>query len=145
MVSYALTGMRQSQSPRQICQPVVRPMMMPASAGTPKTARSLGLGDGFRYWRGASGRRYLFSAVPADALDDLMDVVVILAAEPASGEPIASDPTPVWLGEVDDAGGKTGYPLARRRGALTRTFVHFPAGGDTDRHSTMLDLAGGRA
>ncbi|MDR3497215.1 MAG: hypothetical protein P4L82_21685 [Ancalomicrobiaceae bacterium] len=117
-------------------------MMMPTSAGTPLTARTLGLGDGFRYWRGVSGRRYLFSAVPADAIDGLSNVVVIEAADPQRG----CEPAPVWLGEVDGLGARNGYALGRTRGGgTTRTFVHFPAGSDTDRHSTMLDLAGGQA
>lgn len=115
-------------------------MTMPTSAGSPATALSLGFGDGFRYWRGASGRRYLFSAVPADATDDLANVVVIEAAASDGREP-----APVWLGEVDGSGCRSGYAIARTRGRPTRTFVHFPRGGDADRHSAMLDLAGGRA
>ncbi|MDR3374228.1 MAG: hypothetical protein P4L98_10925 [Ancalomicrobiaceae bacterium] len=114
---------------------------MPTSAGTPSTARSLGFGDGFRYWRGASGRRYLFSAVPQDAIDGLANVVVIEAADPQYG----TEPAPVWLGEVDGAGSRNGYSIGRTRGRAIRTFVHFPAGSDPDRHSAMLDLAGGRA
>ena len=116
-------------------------MMQPIFAGSPGTARSIGLGDRFRYWLGASGRRYLFSMVAMDALDDLHNVVVI----EASVQPGEAEPQPIWLGEVDGVGAVNGYALGAAAGRMTRTFVHFLAGSDIERHATMLDLAGGQA
>ena len=51
----------------------------------PGPARDAGYGDRFRYWRGASGRRYLFSLVPAEALPDFNSVVVMVAERRADG------------------------------------------------------------
>jgi hypothetical protein len=50
----------------------------------PEPARRAGLARQFRYWRGASGRRYLFSAIGEDRLADFRDAVVIFAE--ADGE-----------------------------------------------------------
>ena len=49
----------------------------------PWPALDAGYGDRFRYWRGASGRRYLFSLVPAEALFDFRSVVVMVAERQA--------------------------------------------------------------
>jgi hypothetical protein len=116
-------------------------MMQPTFAGSPRTARSIGLGDRFRYWRGASGRRYLFSLMPADVLDDLHNVVLI----EATLSPCEPEPKPVWIGEVDTGGEKHGWALSASSGRLTRTFAHFIDGSEQDRHAAMLDLVGGRA
>src|SRR5258708_4069122 len=58
----------------------------------PEPARNAGFGDRFRYWRGASGRRYLFSLVPADALPDFRSVVVMVAEHLADGRLIGPRP-----------------------------------------------------
>jgi hypothetical protein len=105
----------------------------------PETAQAIGLGDRFRYWRGASGRKYLFSLVRDCELDDLQNVVVIEAAI------AGTEPVPVWLGEIDADGVTSGYVIAHAPAGRRRTFVHFLAGSDDERRATMLDLASGRA
>ncbi len=46
--------------------------------GAPGAAAAIGLADRFRYFIGASGRRYLFTAVDATAVTDFADAVVVL-------------------------------------------------------------------
>ena len=48
-------------------------------AGPPKFADQCGLGERFRYWQGASGRRYLFTAMPRAEIGDIANAVVVLA------------------------------------------------------------------
>jgi len=103
------------------------------------TAQSIGLGDRFRYWRGASGRRYLFSLLRDSEFNDLQNVVMIEASI------AGSEPIPVWLGEIDADGIKSGYVVGPASNAKRRIFVHFLAGSDDERRAVMLDLAGGRA
>ncbi len=116
-------------------------VMQPTFAGTPRTARAIGLGHRFRYWLGASGRRYLFSLIPPDGLDSLQNAVVIEACETASD----AEPHPTWLGEVNARGERQGYPIGSANQRTIRTFAHFLAGSDLERRAAMLDLAGGRA
>ncbi len=47
--------------------------------GVPKFAQRCGLGERFQYWRGRSGRRYLFTAVGANDLADFSQAVIVLA------------------------------------------------------------------
>jgi len=103
------------------------------------TAQSIGLGDRFRYWRGTSGRRYLFSLLQETDFDDLQNVVMIEATI-AGAEPI-----PVWLGEIDGEGTKSGFEIGMATAPKRRAFAHFLAGSDSERHAVMLDLAGGHA
>jgi hypothetical protein len=48
------------------------------AATVPQSAASIGQGERFRYWQGASGRRYLFSRVEIDELATFDDAVAIL-------------------------------------------------------------------
>ena len=67
----------------------------PLLSDAPKLAERAGFGDRFRYWRGRSGRRYLFTAVPPDDLDDFRSAVVILAGRRGRGgwRPAGSTPS----------------------------------------------------
>ncbi len=100
----------------------------------PTIAQSLGLGENFRFWRGASGRRYLFSLVSESDLDDLQNVILIEAG--MSG----LEPVPVWLGEVDHDGERHGEVLGAAFGSRRRRYVHFLDGSDADRHAALDDL-----
>jgi hypothetical protein len=51
----------------------------------PDFPRKAGLGDRFHYFRGRSGRRYLFSTVSGDELADFRSAVVVLAMRGVSG------------------------------------------------------------
>ena len=48
-------------------------------SGAPRPASQCGLGHRFRYWRGVSGRRYLFTAMDASEIGDIQGAVVVLA------------------------------------------------------------------
>jgi hypothetical protein len=48
-------------------------------SGAPKPAAQCGLGHRFRYWRGVSGRRYLFTVMDASEIGDIQGAVVVLA------------------------------------------------------------------
>ena len=90
------------------------------SDAAPKPARRAGLDGQFRYWRGASGRRYLFSLIPPESLADFRDVVVIFAepegdrllcralfaagAEPAARPPLPGEIVLVHLLAATEAG-----------------------------------------
>lgn len=99
----------------------------------PTTAQSLGLGESFRYWRGASGRKYLFSLVRDSDLDDLQDVVLIEAG--LNG----AEPAPTWLGEVNAEGDRVGVQVGVS-GDRRRHYVHFLAGSFTERRDILNDL-----
>lgn len=104
----------------------------------PATAQSIGLGDSFRYWRGLSGRKYLFSLLRETDVDDLSNVVMIEASV------VGLEPVPVWLGEIDADGQKSGHAVGFSSSPKRRTFVHF-ASDASERQLIVLDLAGGRA
>ena len=100
----------------------------------PKPARRAGLGDRFRYWRGGSGRRYLFSLVPAEVIADFRSVVVLAAEPTADGQYVARA-----LSVIDQAGKGAGEALAAA-GNL-RVFVHFLAANEADRRRLVDDVA----
>lgn len=98
----------------------------------PEPARDAGYGDQFRYWRGASGQRYLFSLVPNDALADFRFVVVMLAERLADGRLIGRS-----LIEVDAAG----WSEQNQPAAGEVAFVHFLAATWEARQKAIEDLA----
>lgn len=100
----------------------------------PTTALMLGLGENFRFWRGASGRRYLFSLVRESDLDDLQNVVLIEAT--MSG----MEPVPVWLGDVDEDGTRNGLTVDMATAGRLRRYVHFLDGAEADRRAVLDDL-----
>lgn len=117
----------------------IQEMMQLNCGRVPATAQSIGLGDRFRYWRGTSGKRYLFSLVRESDFGDLANVILIEASV------CSQEPVPVWLGEIDSEGNKSGYVIGHASQSKRRTFVHFLAGSDVERQAVMLDLAGGSA
>ncbi len=104
-----------------------------------KSAQDIGLGDQFRYWRGASGRRYLFSLIRNPDLCDLQNGVVLEATMKGS------EPVPVWLGEVDAEGTKRGFSIGQASSTKRRVFAHFLAGDDNARSAVMRDLVAASA
>lgn len=96
----------------------------------PKLARRAGLDCQFRYWRGVSGRRYLFSAVAPEALADFRDAVVIFA-------------------EPDGDGGFTGralfqicaHPVTDRPAPGEIVLIHLLSPSETGRRRIMDDLS----
>jgi hypothetical protein len=108
-----------------------RPLAL-VSDHPPTPARAAGL-DRFSYWRGASGRRYLFSVVPTEALADFRSVVAIFAEAGADGR---------FLGRVlfgiDAAGSAEAKRPEPRPGH--HVLVHFMALTDADRRRLIDDL-----
>ena len=75
------------------------------SEDAPESARNAGLGYRYRYWRGASGRRYLFTAIPSESLADFRSVIVV-HAEPVAGGKLRAH----VVYAVGDKGGTDGVP-----------------------------------
>ncbi len=105
--------------------------------GTPGVAQAAGLESRFHFWRGASGRRHLFTEVAPENLRHFENVVVILA-EMWRGRPVASSAT------VIEARLFEGSALFRElaAGARLRPFVHFLATTPRARRAVVSDLAG---
>ncbi len=98
------------------------------SDARPKLARRAGFGDRFHYWRGASGRRYLFSRVPADSLADFTGAVVILAGQGSDGRLAAR--------EIFTTTGEEDRPALPSVAVL----VHLLAHTDGERKEIVVDL-----
>lgn len=106
------------------------------SDATPGLARRAKLGDRFRYWRGHSGARYLFSAVPFDTLGDYRSAVAMLAEPTADGSFLA------WTAALIDASGRlhadTSWPQGVPHGSIA--FVHFLTETEAEQHALLDDL-----
>jgi hypothetical protein len=103
----------------------------------PEVPRRAGLGDRFHYFRGCSGKRYLFSAVAADELGDFHSAVVILARHAGNGRLSANS---VLL--LDAFGRPAGSDRHRLRAisAGTVVLVHLLSGTEAERHDLVSDL-----
>jgi hypothetical protein len=102
----------------------------------PEVPQRVGLGDRFHYFRGASGRRYLFSAIPADELADFRSAVVLLARRTRGGRLAA-----YWMAVLD----RFGRPVGERCGwpavpGDIVVLVHCLAKTDADRLDIVADL-----
>lgn len=108
-----------------------------SDGGPPASAEICGLGARYRFWAGESGRRYLFTAVPAAEIADFRDAIVVLARGNARDG---------FAGvEVADFGrtGEAARISARMEGDAGLTgFVHLLAGSAAERQSIATDLAG---
>jgi hypothetical protein len=106
-----------------------------STATVPQSAASIGQGERFRYWPGASGRRYLFSRVEIEELSTFDEAVVIL--ETADGEKVSR------LSMVELT---TNGRLIDRTGAVAReracaAYVHLLARDATARAAVMADIS----
>lgn len=106
---------------------------------TPGLARRARLGDRFQYWRGRSGTRYVFSAVPFNALADFRSALAILAEPTRDGRFMAWTAADIdsagWLHPHDSA-----WPDEAPPGSIA--FVHFLAESDGERDEAITDLMG---
>lgn len=106
------------------------------SAQPPAVPRRAGLGDRFHYFRGSSGRRYLFSAIPRAGIGDFHSAVVALARRASDGRIAAH-----WIAAIDRAGrvrsGLRMPPLT----SDTIVLVHLLAPGEAERDDLVADLA----
>ena len=103
----------------------------------PEVPRKAGLGDRFHYFRGSSGRRYLFSTVPAGELRDFHSAVVILARTAPSGRLAAYS-----VARLDETGRLAGSDRFRIRAITSDTvvLVHLLAAGEAERRDLVADL-----
>ena len=107
------------------------------SDAAPGLARRAELGDRFRYWRGRSGTRYLFSMVPFDTLEDFRQAAAIVA------EPMANGGFLAWSAAIIDSAGRLGsidaaWPRSAPEGSVV--FVHFLAESDAELEALLGDL-----
>jgi hypothetical protein len=104
------------------------------SEDAPESARNAGLGYRYRYWRGASGRRYLFTAIPSESLADFRSVIVVHAEPVADGRLRARAVYAIGdEGETDD--------VPPKKAPGDKVFVHFLAVTEDDRRQVVADLA----
>jgi hypothetical protein len=115
---------------------VIQPLL---SAQPPEVPQRAGLGDRFHYFRGHSGRRYLFSVVPPDTLGDFRAAVVITARRTVGGRLAAEE---IVMLDV------FGRPAVRERrrvwappGSDTVILVHLLAETEGERRDLIADLS----
>jgi hypothetical protein len=104
----------------------------------PEVPRRAGLGDRFHYFRGVSGRRYLFTEVALGDLRDFHSAVVMLARRQADGR-LAAFSVSVSVSHVpaEPAGrAHMGMPPAH-----TVALVHLLAGSEALRRDLIADLS----
>jgi hypothetical protein len=111
---------------------VVPPLL---SDHPPELPQQAGLGDRFHYFRGRSGRRYLFSVVERERLADFRNAVVMVA-DRASGRLAAQA-----MATLDAAGrpgaGDWPFPVLRHGVLLVHLLAHTAA----ERRAVIADLA----
>jgi hypothetical protein len=105
----------------------------------PEIPQKAGLGDRFHYFRGLSGRRYLFTLVSGEALADFRNVVAMLA-EPTPGGRLSARTvvTVDGRGHIGPVADRAWPPAADH---MTRCLVHLLAGSDIERRAVVADLA----
>jgi hypothetical protein len=110
--------------------------------GAPKSAEAGSFGARFRFWIGASGRRYLFTAVSAEELPDFADAIVVVARGDASRGYAGVD-----IADLGAAGEASAARIARRIAADSglAAFVHLLAVDAERRGAIAADLIGATA
>jgi hypothetical protein len=102
----------------------------------PEVPRKAGLGDRFHYFRGASGRRYLFSEVPAKDIANFASAVAAVAERLPDGRLTAT-----WIATLDRFGNPA---MGDRRGPRVRpgtvVLIHLLSASDAERQALVADL-----
>jgi hypothetical protein len=96
----------------------------------------VGLGDRFHYFRGLSGRRYLFTAVARGDLADFRSAVAVVA-RPASGGRLAAG----WIATIDPFGRIEGRDRRLPDWTDAVVLVHLLAETDRERRDLVADLS----
>jgi hypothetical protein len=107
------------------------------SDAAPGLAHRAEFGDRFRYWRGRSGARYLFSKVPFEALVDFRRAAAVMA------EPVTDGGFLAWSAAIIDSTGRLdsldpAWPTSVPAGSVV--FVHFLAESDAELEALLGDL-----
>lgn len=105
----------------------------------PEIPQKAGLGDRFHYFRGRSGRRYLFTVVAGEALADFRSVVAMLAEPTPAGRLSARALVTLDALGCIGPGADPAWPPAEDRKTLY--LVHLLAATDTERRAVIADLA----
>lgn len=112
------------------------PVSIPAD-GKPGTAEAAGLEPRFRFWRGLSGRRYLFTEVTAETLRHFEGVVLVLTETDAHGRISAR-----WAGSLEGRGALAQQILRDFSfGRRLRAFVHLLGTTPRMRGEIVEDIA----
>ena len=115
---------------------VVPPLL---SDRPPEIPQKAGLGDRFHYFRGRSGRRYLFTAVSGETLEDFRNVVAMLAEPTPAGRLCARAVVTLdALGRIGPAPDPAWPPA---QGGQTLCLVHLLAASEAERRAVVADLA----
>lgn len=112
-----------------------------ADGGVPRFAERCGIDERFRYWSGASGRRYLFTAIEGEELASFSSGVVLLVREDAFGAAEAVEAV-----SLAEGGTVLAAELASRLAAddgLT-AYVHLLADRPAAQRALIFDLASQR-
>lgn len=107
-------------------------------SGLPIFVGNVMLGDRFRYWRGASGRRYLFTEIDGAELADYRGAVAVEIEDRAGDE--AGEGRVINLLEIDEDGGIRRHPVGFNA-EPSAAFVHLLATSAAERQAILLDLA----
>ncbi len=115
---------------------VVPPLL---SDRPPEIPQKAGLGDRFHYFRGRSGRRYLFTVVSGETLEHFRSVVA-MSAEPAPAGRLAARAvvTVDGRGRIGPAPDSAWPPVLNRQSLC---LVHLLAASEADRCAVVADLA----
>ena len=108
-----------------------------ADGGIPPSAELAGLGSRFHYWRGRSGRRYLFTEVGSEQLADFGDAVVVIAETDARGRLTGKAVGLLGCNRIEVEG--LAAELAARGGLVA--FVHLLTATHAQRRAVLDDLA----
>lgn len=104
----------------------------------PEVPQRAGLGDRFHYFRGFSGRRYLFSQIERTDLPDFRSAVVVVARAAANGRLLAD-----WITLLDPFGRPETrdrrFPQAPSSDAIV--LVHLLSATDRARRDLVADLS----
>ncbi len=101
----------------------------------PGVPQRVGLGDRFHYFRGYSGRRYLFSLIEADALGDFRSAVAMLARPHENGRIAAHT-----IAVLDPSGRAVGVRRRLSPSPDDLVLVHLLAATDAERWDLVSDL-----
>ena len=109
--------------------------------GVPRFVVRCGLDDRFRYWAGASGHRYLFTAIDGEELASFSTGVALLVRENSPGHAEAVEAV-----NLAESGSMAAFELASRLAADPRltAYVHLLADRESARHALIADLTAPR-
>lgn len=97
-----------------------------------------GLADRFFFWRGGSGRRYVFSVHALADVAHFRDMVVIAVRVDGAAR------IPVWIGEIEDPQGDERLADVALAERIDEVHIHLLPGDTTERREVIDDLLGTR-